>query len=302
VRRALVLVLLAAASFGVTPGAARATFPGRNGEIVVCARYSGEPRGLFRIGADGGSLARVVPKATWEDIAPAWSPDGTTLAFVSERTGDRDIWTARPGSGDRPVNLTRTPRRQEWLPTWSSEGRLAFLTERSGGRSDTIDVIHANGGHRVTVVSRGADIFGVEWSPRGNHIAFGVQTGASFAIDSVRADGSGQMRWASGLRHAVVYDWRPDGRWVLFQGDLDGRRVLFEIATGGGHRIRRLTSPGPRESDQHAAYSPTGSKAVFVRTTPHGDELWLVRAGGGHERRLRALHRMRLFGVTWQPL
>lgn len=275
-----------------------ATFPGRNGTIAFCARFSGEPRGLFRIDPDGGGLARVVPKASWEDIAPAWSPDGTTLAFVSDRTGDRDVWTVVPGSGVPAVNLTETPSLDEWLPTWSPDGRIAFVVQ-GGAAGDTVDVIDAGGG-RVTIAAPGVRIYGVEWSPLGGRVVFGVQDGAGVAIDAVRADGSGVQRWAGSLPHAVVYDWRPDGRWVLFQGDASGRRALFEIAVGGAHRIRRLTSPGPTDADQHGSYSPNGAKVAFVRTTSAGDGLWLVRADGTHQRMLRALYRMRLFGVTWQ--
>lgn len=281
---------------------AAATFPGRNGEIVFAARRPDEARGLFRIDADGEGLSRVTPRRSYEDIAAAWSPDGTVLAFTSDRSGDRDIWSMEPGSGQPPVNLTQTPADAEWLPTWSPDGRIAFITEIAGTGRYTIDVIDADGDNRVTIVPPRSRIFGVEWSPRGNRIVFAVATRRGTAIDSVRPDGSGQKRWTGDLSHAVIYDWRPDGRWVLYQGDASGLRTLFEIATGGDHRIRRLTGPRTLDGDQHGAYSPNGAKAAFVRTRPVGDELWLVGADGSHERRLRALHKMRLFGVTWQPL
>jgi Tol biopolymer transport system component len=281
---------------------AAATFPGRNGDIVFAARPPNQPRGLFRIDVDGKRVTRVTPRGTYEDIAAAWSPDGTTLAFTSDRSGDRDIWSMNPGSGEPPVNLTGTPADAEWLPTWSPDGRIAFITDLRGSGGFTVDVIDADGGNRVTVASPGSRIFGVEWSPRGNRIVFGVANGRRTAIDAVRPDGSGLTRWANALSHAVIYDWRSDGRWVLYQGEASGRRALFEIASAGEHRIRRLTGPRPVDRDQHGAYAPSGEKAVFVRTRPVGDELWMVRSDGTHERRMRALHRMRLFGVTWQPL
>ena len=300
VRTAPVSLLAAALTLVLLPATAEATFAGRNGTIVfAAAKPPGAPRGLFRVDPDGGGLARVLPEATWEDIAAAWSPDGTTLAFTSDRSGSRDIWSFEPGGVDPPVQLTDTPKGQEWLPTWSPGGRLAFLTGRR--RRTTIDVLRPGSGTRTSILSARA-LFGVEWSPRGGRIAYAIDRGGTVAIGSVRPDGSGRTRWAGGLAHAVVYDWRPDGRWVVFQSGPTGRRALFEIATGGAHRIRRLTHPGPREVDQHAVYAPSGTKVAFVRTTPKGDELWLVRADGTHERRLRALHGMRVYGLTWQPL
>jgi Tol biopolymer transport system component len=280
---------------------ADATFPGRSGDIVFCARLPDEPRGIFKIDKDGTDLARVLPKQAWEDIAPAWNVDGTVLAFVSEKTGDRDVWTFSPGSGDPAVNLTQTPDKEEWLPTWSPDGRIAFQVQRPAV-GDTIDVMESDGGDRVTAASPGNRIFGVEWAPGGDRIVYGVQDGSSVAIESVRPDGTGPTRWASGLEHVVVYDWRPDGRRVLFQGRAGERLALFEIATAGAHRVRRLTSPRATDSDEHASYSPTGSKVVFVRDSGATDGLWAVRVDGSHEHELRAFRRLRLFGVTWQPL
>jgi Tol biopolymer transport system component len=280
---------------------ADATFPGRSGDIVFCARLPDEPRGIFRIDKDGTDLVRVLPKQAWEDIAPAWNVDGTILAFVSEKTGDRDVWTFSPESGDPPVNLTETPSKEEWLPTWSPDGRIAFQVQRPA-LGDMVDVMASDGGDRVTAASPGTRIFGVEWAPGGDRIVYGVQDGSSVAIESVRPDGTGLTRWASGLEHVVVYDWRPDGRWVLFQGRAGDRLALFEIATAGAHRIRRLTSPRSNQRDEHASYSPTGSKVVFVRDSEATDGLWVVRADGSHEHKLRAFRRLSLFGVTWQPL
>ncbi|MGE5225825.1 MAG: TolB family protein [Planctomycetaceae bacterium] len=298
--RASVVAVVVLGPLVLAPGPARATSPGRSGAIVfAAAKPLDAPRGLFRVDADGSGLARVLPKATWEDMAAAWSPDGTTLAFTSDRGGSRDIWSFVPGSGEQPVQLTDTPKRQEWLPTWSPDGRLAFLSERA--RRTTIDVLDPATGARTSILSARA-LYGVEWSPRGSRIAYAIDRGGAVAIGAVHPDGSGRARWSGGLAHAVVYDWRPDARWVVFQGDAGGRRALFEIAAGGTHRIRRLTHSGPGEIDQHAVYAPGGTKVAFVRTTAKGDELWLVRADGAHERRLRACHRMRVYGVTWQPL
>jgi Tol biopolymer transport system component len=298
------MVLLAAVSVSIvfaTAAPSEATFPGRSGDIVFCARFPGEPRGIFRVEKHGTDLRRVLPERTWEDIAPAWNADGTVLAFVSEQTGDRDVWTYSPESGDPPVNVTQSPEKEEWLPTWSPDGRIAFQVQRPV-LGDTIDAIDPDGTDRVTVAAPGSRIFGVEWAPGGTRIAYGVQDGSSVAIESVRPDGSGVTRWASGLEHAVVYDWRPDGRRVVFRGQAGERPAIFEIGTGGAHRIRRLTSPSSSERDAHASYSPTGTKMVFVRDAGTTDGLWLVRADGTNQHRLRGFRRLTVFGVSWQSL
>src|SRR5437762_752241 len=90
-RRLSVCVLSVVAVIG-SAGVAQATFPGRNGTIVFAARPPGELKSLRQIEPDGTGLRHLIPRGTGEDRAPAWSPDGTTLAFASGRSGNLDIW------------------------------------------------------------------------------------------------------------------------------------------------------------------------------------------------------------------
>ena len=63
---------------------------------------------------------------------PAWSPDGGTIAFVSNETGSDDIWVVRPdGSGQR--NLTENHWEWDKHPSWSPDStRIAFWSNRNG--------------------------------------------------------------------------------------------------------------------------------------------------------------------------
>ncbi|HVK15827.1 MAG TPA: hypothetical protein VM533_02700, partial [Fimbriiglobus sp.] len=66
------------------------------------------------------------------DAWPAWSSDGKRLAFVSNRTGDYDVWLVN-ADGTGPRNLTANPAR-DTSPAWSPDGKkLAFVSTRDGG-------------------------------------------------------------------------------------------------------------------------------------------------------------------------
>ena len=299
-RRLSVCVLSVVAVIG-SASVAQATFPGRNGTIVFAARPPGELKSLRQIEPDGTGFRHLIPRGTGEDRAPAWSPDGTTLAFASGRSGNLDIWTVKPYSGLSPVNLTETPGVDELLPTWSPAGRIAFTSQVIGGDAATIDVMDANGANRTSIASLDAPV-SLEWSPTGARIAYAVIVGGSRNIYSIRPDGSGLVLLASGLPRAVIYDVRPDGRRILFQGGATTTNGLYEIAVGGDHHIRRLTDPPAHVVDEHASYSPNGRKIVFVRRGRSGDSLWLMRADGTFEHVLKGFALLRAYGISWRPL
>jgi TolB protein len=66
------------------------------------------------------------------DDYPAYSPDGSRLAFVSNRDGQFEVYLAA-ADGSGPVNVSRHPLR-DTFPTWSPDGRgVTFVSNREGG-------------------------------------------------------------------------------------------------------------------------------------------------------------------------
>jgi Tol biopolymer transport system component len=65
------------------------------------------------------------------DTAPAWSPDGTQIAFISARSGNWELYLTQAATGEQ-TRLTDQPS-ADVAPTWSPDGRqLAFLSNRGG--------------------------------------------------------------------------------------------------------------------------------------------------------------------------
>ncbi len=84
------------------------------------------------------------PQLLTEDASnnhsPAWSPLGREIAFVSDRTGDQEIWMARLSEvDDRFINISLAPDSDESDPAWAANGTdLAWVTDNSGEPTITV--------------------------------------------------------------------------------------------------------------------------------------------------------------------
>ena len=192
---------------------------------------------------------------------PAWSPDGRTIAVVSRRDGNSEIYLVDvEGGGQR--NLTRHPAR-DFAPAWSPDGRRIAFVSRRDGQSD-IYVVDPDG-RALRNLSRhpAADEHPV-WSPDGRRIAFvstccfeaGMYAPKPNFLHVVNADGTGLRRLTNYPAYDFTPVWTPDGRTLRY-----GRNVV----NVDGSPSRRL----PRFLPKAGAWSPDGTRVAWVQVC-HG--------------------------------
>jgi TolB protein len=260
------------------------SFPGRNGRIVVLGTELGASEFghsnlyVLRLGAYGYFIR--LTRGDSFDGNPAWSPDGTEIAFDSNRDTsgvmDHDIFVIRPdASGMRRLTSGTAI---DLDPTWSPDGsKLVFTSARAG--NDDIWVMNANGGGLTRLTYDPQRDWDPAWSPDGEQIAFGsFRTGVE-ELWVMNADGSNprQLTTQPGAdRHAA---WSPDGKKIAFDSNRTGN---FEIYTmnSDGTSVRRLTTN--KVTDARPAWSPDGRWIVFQSELARrgGRDLYLVRPDG----------------------
>jgi serine/threonine protein kinase len=141
---------------------------------------------LIRVPADveiAADRAIAITDNQAGDISPAVSPDGGRLVFSSTRSGNRNLWIARPdGTDARP--LTSGDAIDDW-PAYSPDGRqIAFVSDRGGERG--IWSISAEGGSpRLLVNALVLDT--ISWSPDGQRIVYAMPGDASPRLSVVSA-------------------------------------------------------------------------------------------------------------------
>jgi len=87
---------------------------------------------IYTYSLEDGQITRLTDDAG-NNYAPAWSPDGSRIAYVSDKSGDGDIYVM-DADGSRPMLLTPDDRgAEDRSPTWSPDGRwIAFASNREG--------------------------------------------------------------------------------------------------------------------------------------------------------------------------
>jgi Tol biopolymer transport system component len=166
------------------------------------------------------------------DILPAWSPDGTKIAFVSERDGNKEIYVM-DSDGKNQINLSNNPGPDD-EPAWSPDGKkIAFESKRGGDVG--ICVMDADGKNIVMIANELA-IGGPAWSPDGKKIAFNKGKG----ISVMDANGKNQTMLTDEQAHDWWPAWSPDGEKIAFCSDRDGNNEIY-IMRADGKNQKRLT-------------------------------------------------------------
>lgn len=297
---------------------------GVNGQIAytACDGISTNPAfstqcDIWVIAPDGSGQTNVTNTPDLNEVSPAWSPDGTRIAYFE---GSNGIFNLRlidaDGSNPSPVITTTFSYPYTSTPTWSPDGtRIAFVRNNPGSPvSPQADIVVIDLQTLVeTVISRPADFGGVlldadeyepAWSPDGGKIAFvGVRleefldpvtgtptTGAQAEIVTVNPDGSGEQIVSAGsrgtdrarfLEEDRAPAWSPDGSMLVFmsQDQIQGCCGPWQIwaVNRDGTGATNLTNDAT-VNDMFPSWSPDGTQIVFSRSDGPASGLYTMPA------------------------
>jgi len=250
--------------FALSPQGARALFVAR-GDV-------------FTAPAEHGPTRNLTHSSNAHDKAARWSPDGRKIAFISDATGEEELYLIDQDGAGAPERLTTDGAVMRYAPVWSPDNRrLAF-----GDKNGRLWVLEIATRH-LTEVARdsGGYIGDQHWSPDGRWLAFTMSHVSGFNSIWIWGVGESAPRQVTGpLNNAYNPVFDPDGKYLFFLGDREYHPLLSSLEWNfAGDRstlifalaLRRdVPSPFPPQSDEVKPESTAAAPAPAATPAPRG--------------------------------
>jgi Tol biopolymer transport system component len=233
---------------------AQAAFPGENGKIAfLSGGNSGGLLDIFVMDPDGSCRTNLTKSGN--NLDPAWSSDGTKIAFVHAS----DIFVMN-ADGSKQTQLTKDPPNAaatDDQPAFSPDGsKIAFRSNKDG--DDEIYVMNSDGSNQINLTNNSVQDHQPVFSPDGSKIAF-TRNAEIFVMN---ADGSNQTN----LTNTPIPtfegqpNWSPDGSKIAFTRGSQPNGEVYVMNADGSNQTNLTNTAG---NDEEPAWSPDATKIAF---------------------------------------
>jgi len=207
-----------------------------------------------------------------------WSPDGRTIAFISNMSGRNNVWLV-PADGGWPTQLTVSDQRQS-SPAWSPDGKwIAYESDYDGDEQWDIFLVSPKTGQIVNLTNtREIAEQSPVWSPDGRYLAYLVKpkTSSTHEIDVYDT----LMREVKHLTTGTPKDrgnygqvWSKDGKWIAYtQTQAKGTDSNIFVADVGTGKITLLTEHRGENLYTVNDFSPDGTHLLITSNAGNGYE------------------------------
>ncbi|MGH8146349.1 MAG: S41 family peptidase [Rhodanobacteraceae bacterium] len=212
------------------------------------------------------TYTRLTPndaRADW----PMWAPNGQSLYYMSDRSGNENIWHAQRGGSEAP--LTHFTQGRVLWPTISADGKtIAFgrgfgiwTVDTATGKAQAVPITLAGAiaGPEDKHETKHDDFQDLALSPDGKKIALIVH-GDVYAADADKGGQAERVTHVPGVAYGIV--WAPDSRRIVYGAFRDGAEHLYLYDFSSGKETQLTRGNG---EDNAATFSPDGKQLAFLR-------------------------------------
>jgi TolB protein len=236
-------------------------------DVIAFVRITDKSR-IYLINADGTNERKLTDG---DDTNFSWSPDGTKIAFESNRNGNCEIYVVSTGEsahnknpgGRIAQNLTNNPFDDKY-PVWSPDGtHVAFHSNRENTWEIYLVNIENLKCTKLTMAPQGYYDWNAAWSPDGAKILFirgREKDKNTWDIYSISRDGRNEQRLTANNYYDGEFAWSPDAKKIAFVSNRDGNDEIYVINSDGSN-LTRLTNDNIM--NDYPVWSPDGTKIAF---------------------------------------
>jgi tricorn protease len=190
-------------AFGLSPKGTRALFVAR-GDV-------------FTAPAEHGPTRNLTHSSTAHDKGAAWSPDGKKIAFISDMSGEEELYLIDQDGSGQPERLTTNGDMMRYTPNWSPDGKRLAFSDKSG-RLWVLELA----GKQLTQVARDSSgtMYDQSWSADGHWLAFSM--GHASGYRSLYIWGVGDAaphRVTDDVSNSTEPVFDPEGKYLFFLSD-----------------------------------------------------------------------------------
>lgn len=231
-----------------------------------------------------------------------WSPDGKSIAYVSNQGGHAEIWiVSSTGGAPKRITSSTTTKKQ---PRWSKDGKwIAYAAIRPNGSGD-IQIVSIDGETTMDLTETPADDRDPVWSPDSRQIAYTERAGGRIRVAVLDIESRATKRLAD--HPASNLQWSADGKSIVFVSDpllpSDDRRdnedIFMVSATGGAARL--LTPGTPRFQESSPSWAADSRQIAFASDNSGFSNIYILDTETGAKRSLNAAQSDQLV-PKWSP-
>ncbi|MGH9520092.1 MAG: LpqB family beta-propeller domain-containing protein, partial [Terriglobales bacterium] len=216
---------------------------------------------------------RAVTMMAGVQMQPALSPDGRSVAFVSNKDGAYNVYVSVIGGGS--VLQVTSGRELKSHPAWSPRGTLLAYAQRNASGLWDVWEVPALGGTPRILLRDSAD---PTWSPDGNSLAYYRPSSGELWMSS--ASGEDAFKLADRIRN-IDGDpkFSPDGREVAFIDESSGPYGRLEVVNRDKKSVRQLTAIDALALSP--CWTPDGKAIYFASGLNGAINIWKIPAQGG---------------------
>jgi tricorn protease len=246
-------------SYSLSPKGERALFAAR-GDI-------------FTAPIEKGGVRNLTKSSDANDKFPSWSPDGRYIAYMSDKSGEDEVWIVAQDGSTPPQQLTTGSSAQRYAPVWSSDGKKIAFSDKDG---KVYVLTVATKQLQQIIDARNGLIQDYDFSPKGNFVTYSMQNANGLSAVYVwNSEDNKNYRVTPLMFNSFSPAFDPAGNYLYFISEREFAPQIsnseFNYATNRQRQIyalalrKNVNNPFPFESDEAAV---TEEKKPEASPTP----------------------------------